>query len=260
MVSPVIDRRDHYCIQYLFALGLCKGLQMSLNDLEKVVDQDIVSVAVAEKYLTLFLGKSDWSKAIKKLWSISEKKNLDDKSRKDFLKKAISCATLIPYLEGATIPTPPENLLFWCTAWSQFNEKDWFDIYKKNIKEDIDITKSRNEIIKLGVIEPVDVSPLNRQAFNWLYEKAKRKEHLSEEELKALETKFFNLVKAYGGAIICNIFVNHKSNVEKVFNWKSGYFFEKEIHKVYCLGDIIKIKTAEIKKTNPKYIKKINSK
>jgi len=230
---------------------------VSSSDLEKVVNDDILSFDVAEKYLTLFLGKSDWQKAIKKIWSITEKRNLDDQSRKNFAKRAIACATLLPYSDGTTIPSPPENLLFWCTAWSQFNEKDWFDIYKKNIKEDIEITKNRNKIIRIGIIEPVDVSPINRQAFNWIYEKCRKNENISEEDLKSLESKFFNLVKAYGGAIICNMFMNHRGHIEKVFNWKSGYFFEKEIHKVYCLEDIIKIKTAEIKKTNPKYIKKI---
>jgi len=232
---------------------------MSLDGLLKVVNEDTIPLDVAEKYLNLFLGKSDWSKNIKRMWSLTESKGWTEEQRKNHVKKAIACATLIPMTDNTTIPNPPEKLLFWCTSWTQFSEKDWFDLYKKNIKEDINITENRNKIIKLGVIEPVDVSPLNRQAFNWLYTKAKDKESLSDEELKALESKFFNLVKAYGGAVICNIFVNHKSNIEKVFNWKSGYFFEKEIHKVYSLEDILKIKAAEIKKTNPKYIKRIQN-
>lgn len=232
---------------------------MSLDGLMKVVNEDTIPLDIAEKYLNLFLGKADWKTNIKKLWSITEKKGWDDEARKLFVKKAIACATLIPKSDGTTIPSPPEKLLFWCTAWNQFNEKDWFDMYKKNAKEDINITENRIKIIKLGVIEPVDVSPLNRQAFNWLYEKAKDTANLSSDELKELESKLFNLVKAYGGAVVCNMFVNHKSNIQNVFNWRSGYFFEKEIYKVYKLEDIIKIKSAEIKKTNPKYIKRINS-
>ena len=232
---------------------------MSLDGLIKVVNEDTIPLDIAEKYLNLFLGKADWKTNIKKLWSITEKKGWDDEARKLFVKKAIACATLIPSTDGTTIPNPPEKLLFWCTAWNQFNEKDWFDMYKKNAKEDINITESRLKIIKLGVIEPVDVSPLNRQAFNWLYGKAKDTADLSLDELKELESKFFNLVKAYGGAVVCNMFLNHKSNIQNVFNWRSGYFFEKEIYKVYKLEDIIKIKSAEIKKTNPKYIKRINS-
>jgi hypothetical protein len=55
------------------------------------------------------------------------------------------------------------------------------------------------------------------------------------------------------------MFVNHKKNVNNVFNWRSGYFFEREIHKVYSLQDILKIKNTEIEKTNSKYIKKISN-
>jgi hypothetical protein len=232
---------------------------MSLDGLVKVVNEDTIPLDVAEKYLYLFLGKSDWKTNIKKLWSITEKKGWDQNQRKLFVKKAISCATLIPYTDGTTIPNPPEKLLFWCTAWSQFEEKDWFDLYRNNVKEDINITQNRNKIIKLGIIDPVDVSPMNRQAFNWLYEKAKEAEKLTTEELKELEPKLFNLVKAYGGAVVCNVFLNYKNNIHNVFNWRSGYFFEKEIYKVYKIEDIIKIKSAEIKKTNPKYIKRIHN-
>ena len=53
------------------------------------------------------------------------------------------------------------------------------------------------------------------------------------------------------------MFVKHKSNVNKVFNWRSGYFFEKEIHKVYKIDEILKIKSTELQKLNQKYVKKI---
>lgn len=232
---------------------------MSLDNLRKVISEQTIPIDVAEKYLNIFIGKADWKYHIKALWNTSSRKIANEEQRKLHVKKAISCATLIPYLEGTTIPTPPENILFWCTGWEQFNKKDWFAEYSKNVKSDIDITEKRNTIIKLGIIDPVDVSPMNRQAFNWIYEKCKEKERLSDEELKSLESKIFNLVKAYGGAVICNVFVNYRHNIDRVFNWRSGYFLEKEIHKIYSLEDIIKIKTAEIKKTNPKYIKKIIS-
>jgi hypothetical protein len=35
-------------------------------------------------------------------------------------------------------------------------------------------------------------------------------------------------------------------NIEKVLNWRSGYFIEKEIYKVYSLEQILKIKKAEL--------------
>jgi len=230
---------------------------MYLDALEKTISKDTISFDVAEKYLTLFLGQSDWDAHIKKLWKMSGSKNLTEEQRKFFVKKTISCAIMLPLLEGTTIPTPPDKLLFWCTAWTQFNEKDWFQLFKENIKEDIKIIKYRNEIIMLGVVDPIDVSPLTRQAFNWLYNRAKEVSDLNEDNAKELEVKFFNLVKAYGGAIICNMFVKHQSNINRVLNLRSGYFFEKEIHKVYKIDEIIKIKSTELQKLNQKYVKKI---
>jgi hypothetical protein len=232
---------------------------MSLDILEKVIQEDTIPLEVAERYLNIFLGPTDWKKNINKLWEISGSKSKDVDSRKAFMKRAISCAVLLPYTEKSQVPSPPENLLFWCTAWVQFNEKDWFDIFKKVVKEDIDIAKNRNKAILLGVIDPIDISPLGRQAFNWLYEKARENEDLETLNVEGLKIKLSNIVKSYGGAVVCNMFVNHKKNINNVFNWRSGYFFEREIHKVYSLQDILKIKNTEIEKTNSKYIKKISN-
>ena len=69
-----------------------------------------------------------------------------------------------------------------------------------------------------------------------------------------------NLVKIYGGAVICNVFNNYGLNIDKVLNWRSGYFIEKEIYKVYSIEQIIKIKKAEMAKTNPNYIKTLINK
>ena len=232
---------------------------MSLDLLEKVINEDTIPLDVAEKYLTIFLGPTDWKKNINKLWEISSSKSKDIDSRKYFVKKAISCAALLPYTEKSQVPSPPENLLFWCTAWVQFNERDWFDLFKKVITEDIEIAKSRNKAIILGVLDPINISPLSRQAFNWLYQKSKENEDLENINTKELITKLENIVKSYGGAVVCNMFVNHKKNINNIFSWRSGYFFEREIHKVYSIEDILKIKATEIEKTNPKYIKKVSN-
>lgn len=232
---------------------------MSLDILKKVIDEDTIPLEVAEKYLTIFLGPTDWKKNINKLWDISGSKTKNLDARKAYMRRAISCAVLLPYTEKSVVPFPPENLLFWCTAWVQFNEREWFDLFKKIIKEDIDITNNRNQAILLGVIDPIDISPLSRQAFNWLYGKAKDAGELDGPNVEGLKVKFANIVKSYGGAIVCNMFVNHKKNVNNVFNWRSGYFFEREIHKVYSVQDILKIKSTEIEKTNSKYIRKVHN-
>jgi hypothetical protein len=99
------------------------------------------------------------------------------------------------------------------------------------------------------------MSPITRQAYNWLYDLLDKEKFDSQEKREEGIQKIKNLVKIYGGAIICNLFTNHQASVDKVLNWKSGYFIEREIYKVYSVDQIIKIKSAEINKTNKNYIK-----
>lgn len=228
---------------------------MSIADVQQAVEDNTLPVSVAEKYLKLYVADIDWQSHITRLWSLTSSKISDQNLAKEYMKRAISCATILPLVEKTQIPDPPSNLLFWCTGWRQFNEQDWFQMLLEIMKEDIQITNSRNKIIQIGVIDPIDVSPITRQAYNWLFDKVSS----SEDEFNELEikTKLGNLVRAYGGAVICNMFMNYKLNIDKVLNWRSGYFFEKQIFKVYNTDQIIKIKTAELNKTNQKYIKRV---
>jgi hypothetical protein len=161
----------------------------------------------------------------------------------------------VPYYDKSIIPDPPQNLLFWLPSWNQFNEKDWLNLYKKVITSDIEIRKNRKKLLLNGVVDSVDYVPLTRQAFNWLYSKAEDSNAINDSNKKEIINKFQNLVKIYGGAIICNIFAKHETNVSKVPNWRSGYFIEKEIYKVYSMEQIIKIKKTEMSKIDSKYIK-----
>lgn len=230
---------------------------MSIQEIENAILEKSLPIPVAEKYLKLYVADVPWDQSIKTLWSNSINKTRNEELSKEYVKKAISCATILPFLEKTNIPDPPTQLLFWCTGWAQFNKRDWFSLYLDILKEDIRVSQLRNELIQIGIIDPIDVSPITRQAYNWLHQKAEESESLSDTEMQNLSIKFANLVKAYGGAVICNMFINHKLNVEKVFNWRSGYFFEKQIHKVYSIDQIKKIKSAELKKTNNKYVKKV---
>jgi hypothetical protein len=235
--------------------------KVSLKDVQNAVQDRTLPMSVAEKYLKLYVADIDWQSHIAILWKNALTKFKDQDLAKEHIKKAVACATILPFLEKTPIPDPPSNLLFWCTGWRQFHENDWFDLLVDIMKEDIEISLNRNKIIEVGVIDPIDVSPITRQAYNWLYDKASDtyivQNNLSNDQINDIKLKFTNLVRAYGGAIICNMFVNHKMNIDKVTNWRSGYFFEKQIYKVYSLDKIIKIKTAEINKTNQKYIKKV---
>lgn len=229
---------------------------MSTEELKNVIEQNALSISVAEKYLKLYVADVDWSMHIGNLYNNFNNKLRDADLAKENVRRAISCATLLPLIKKTTIPDPPSNLLFWCTAWQEFKEQDWFGLFQEVVKEDINISINRNKIINIGVIDPIDISPITRQAYNWLYEKCAA-EYMNSSVPESLKNKLSNLVKAYGGATICNMFVNHKLNIDKVLNWRSGYFFEKQIYKVYSFEQISKIKTAELNKTNQKYVKKV---
>lgn len=229
---------------------------MSKSFLQAVIDDDVLPVKLAEEYLNIYVADIEWSQHIKKLWKNFSNKNKTEEECKALVKRAVSCAILLPATENTQIPDPPHSLLFWCTGWAQFYEKDWFDIFKKVVKQDIKIKNSRIELINHGIIDPVDHSPVTRQAFNWLYEHAE--EQIQKENKQAVVNKLKNIVSIYGGAVVSSIFMSHQSNVDNVLNWRSGYFFEKEIYKIYSLEKIKKIRSAEFAKTNPSFIKTIS--
>lgn len=230
---------------------------MLIEDLEKVIKEDVLPTDVADGYLKIYVADMDWKNHIGKLWSNTSSKFSDQNEAKLHMKKTIAATTLLPYYDKSIIPDPPQNLLFWLPTWNQFNEKDWINLYKKVIVSDIEIRKNRKKLLAYGVVDSVDYVPLTRQAFNWLYSKAEETNVITESNKKEIINKFQNLVKIYGGAIICNIFTKHEKNVSKVPNWRSGYFIEKEIYKVYSMEQIIKIKKTEMSKIDQKYIKKI---
>lgn len=231
---------------------------MIVDDLEKMIKEDVLSVDLADMYLKIYVAEIDWKPHIAKFWSNTSNKIKDVDLAKDHMKKSIACTTLMPYYDKTIIPDTPEKLLFWLPTWQQFEEKDWISLYKKIISEDIQIRKNRKKILSLGIIDSVDYVPMTRQAFNWLYSKAEESEAINEHNKKEVVKKFENLIKIYGGATICNIFAKHEKNISKVLNWRSGYFIEKEIYKVYTFEQIVKIKQLELSKIDSKYIKKVN--
>ncbi len=229
---------------------------MSIQLLEQFVNKNSLTVELADKYLTIYLGESDWPEKISQLWSV-QKKKLGDEKAKEFVKKSVACACLSPIVNKSTIPEENHVLLFWVSGWPQFNERDWLSLFKDTLKIDIQIEKNRSLIIKEGIFDHIDIPPLTRQAYNWLYEKLDKESFSSHDKKEESVTKIKNLIKIYGGAVVCNLFTNYSQNIEKILNWRSGYFVEKEIHKIYSTEQIIKIKKTEIQKTNSNYIKTI---
>ena len=222
---------------------------MSKGLLEKTIEENSLSQELADEYLKIYIADIDWVPHIIKLWNNFYNKSKDKEQANEMVKKAISCAIL---------PNPPHRLLFWCTGWVQFNERDWFSLFKETIEKDLEVKNYRKEVIKSGIIDPIDYSPMSRQAFNWLYERAYNSGEITEENKTVVTEKLKNIVRIYGGAVVCSIFINHENFLEKVINWRSGYFFEKQIHRSYTVEKINKIKNMEFRKTNSDYIKKPN--
>jgi len=231
---------------------------MSIQLLDQLVNNGSLSIEVADKYLTLYLGESNWPEKISQLWTVQSKRHGEEKA-KEIVKKCIACACLSPVINKTTIPEENHVLIFWVAGWPQFNERDWFSMFKEVVKSDIEIEKNRTIVMQSGIFEHIDIPPLTRQAYNWLYERLDSEKFTSQEQKEKSVTKMKNLVRIYGGAVICNAFTSYSSNIDKVLNWRSGYFIEKEIYKIYSIDQIIKIKKAEIQKTNSNYIRKVSN-
>lgn len=229
---------------------------MSIQLLEQFVNTNSLTVELADKYLTLYLGEADWPEKLGQLWAVQKKKIGEDKA-KDFVKKSVACACLSPVVNKSAIPTENHVLLFWVSGWPQFNERDWLSLFRDTIKSDIQIEKNRATIIKEGIFDHIDIPPLTRQAYNWLYERLDKEAFSSQDKKEEAVTKMKNLIRIYGGAVVCNLFTNYSPHVDRILNWRSGYFVEKEIHKIYSTEQIIKIKKAEIQKTNSNYVKTV---
>lgn len=228
---------------------------MSIQSAEAMILDGTMSFDLAEKYLNIYLGEANWKEKIAQLWTVQKKKLGDEQKAKEFVKKSVACACLSPIVNKSPIPEEKHVLLFWVSGWPQYNERDWFQSLRDIVKKDLEIENNRKKILSLGIFEQIDMSPITRQAYNWLYEKLDKEKFSSEDKKMEAVEKIKNLVKIYGGAVICNIFTNYNLNVDKVLNWRSGYFIEREIYKVYSTDQIVKIKKAELSKTNPNYIK-----
>jgi hypothetical protein len=146
-------------------------------------------------------------------------------------------------------------ILFWCPTWNQYKEKDWFSLLRDVVKKDIQIQSKHKTLLEMGVIDPIDYSPITRQAYNWLYSKAETSGAIKPGNKNVTIKKMENLIRIYGGAVVSNMFTNHQASVDKVFNWRTGYFFEREVYNVYTFDQIKKIKSQEIEKLNPKFVK-----
>lgn len=229
------------------------------ENLEAVVRGESLPKAVANTYLRLYVAEIDWEPHINTLYARLSKK-LSGDVLTDMLRKVISCTILLRAFQPS-VPldeTTPESLLFSVHKFHQLNEHDWFARLQKVIKRDLEIQEWRKQALALGVVDPIDYQPFYRQAFNWMFEKAREKGDMNDDNRRELiNNRFRRLVQAYGGSVICNMFTRHDESIKRVLNWRSGYFLERQIFQVYTVDQVLKIKKLELEKTNQKLVKKI---
>lgn len=218
-----------------------------------------ISMDDAERYLNLYVGEceSGWKYHIGDTYSkFLKKSNAEDS--KALMRKVIACSILLPTYDKSVIKTPVQNLLHWCHTWSQFNERDWVELLRIEIEKDKEIEGWRNQCLSLGVVHPIEYSPVTREAFNRLFGKAQDAGVITKENKADMVRRFQNLVLAYGGNVICYLFMKEEYKInKKVLNWRSNYFFEKLIFDTYTPEQVFKIKKQELAKTNPKLVKSV---
>lgn len=227
------------------------------EDLQKVLEQDKITQTVAQKLLTLYVADIDWWPHVGRLYKQLRRRKSEDEAR-TAVRDSISFTILLPAFDRSTRIDyeRPEKLLFIGSKFHQFEERDWFNELKKVVRRDQQVTEWRRQVLSLGIVDPIEYQPYTRQAYRWLCEEA---EEAGVELTPDLRKKFRQLVMVYGGAVISYMFEKHRDVVKKVVNWRSGYFFERAIYNTYSLEQIIKIKQAELNKTNPEYVKTVTN-
>ena len=118
---------------------------------ESVIDSPNWLSQVASKYLTIYVGEleaaHDWDYHIGILSSRLAKKYSNQEEMVKTLRNTIACAILLPVYDRKSLTDPPENLLYWCSGYRQFVEKDWYDLLYNVVKKDQEIIKLAGEFL-----------------------------------------------------------------------------------------------------------------
>lgn len=209
------------------------------------------------RYLGIYNADIDWGHHLLDLRNRLFRKYGETNGRIQ-MRQQIACSILLPMYDPSVITNPPENLLYRCGAYSQFGARQWIDEYIKIYLKDRQVDEFRKSLVDdLGIIHPIEYVPIARQAYRWLCE---RVEGSVEKELQSKAKKRMeNLVFTYGGAAICSVFdkPEYSKKINKLPNWRSGYFFEKLLHEVYKKEELYKIKQVEMNRIDKNLVKKI---
>lgn len=224
----------------------------------EVVDEGKLPISVASTYLRLYVAEIDWDPHIKVLYE-RMKRHYSDEALAEMMRKVLSCTILLRAFQPS-VPldvSNPETLLFSVHKFHQFGEKEWFKQFQGVVKFDLEVQEWRRQALEIGVVDRIEFAMYPRQAFNWIFDKAQEGGWVNDSNREILKVRFRRLVQAYGGMVICNIFTRHQEAIARVLNWRSGYFLERQIFKVYTPDQVCKIKALELEKTNSTLVKKV---
>lgn len=226
--------------------------------MRKFADGGNLDKELALQYLTLFIGNDDWEEHVPSLFAKYQKNNSKEEALEKF-RQHLSYAILLPTIERHLKIDEPRRLLFGANKFDGFEGTDWYEKLRKVVKKDVAIHEVKMKAIGLGIIDPIELSPYTRQAFNWLIDKAKETGALQKDNEADVAKSMRNIVYRYGGMVVSNFFTRHQDKVEKVVNWRTGYFVERSLFLAYPNAEtMLKIKQAEINESPSKLIKKIN--
>lgn len=222
-----------------------------------------ISNDLLAKYLNVYLGDigaEQWLAHLQRLYSQLVKKISDPEDAAQVWRKTVACAILLPEYDRSALTSPPENLLFWVGSYRQLEERDWYTMFKQRVAEDQKIEKVRKHLQSLGMVYPLEYSPITRQAVNWLMERGQFMGHVTKDNRATVKHRFEKLVYAYGGEVVCGVFEKTTGIEKKILSWRTSYFFERLIFTIYSPEQLVKIKNSELKKTHPKLIRQIAKK
>lgn len=203
-------------------------------------------------YLSIYYsGEVNWSAQLERL-------KVQKKSNAALVQKQVAYTILSPYLHHTRPTTPVEALLFVCPKFSDFNDMEWAEELEKVYEEDKALKALREELLALGSIHPVEYHVRSRQGLKWLCEQASEDPTIQVNDKDEVVNRLKNLILIYGPSAVCSLFQRPEMKAQflpKVHNWRSGYFVEKELHRLFSRKELLEMKSHDID-TAPKELKK----
>lgn len=239
---------------------------ITVETLENFTKTNRLSKDLASHYLNIYVSPNvDWTSAINKKYNFISRKNTHLTPEEIGEKmKTILCATILmpayyPSVRESLKSREPDYLLHAVDKFDQFGNKQWVEELHKVVTKDIEIQKFRTQIMSIGIISQIEYQPYYRQAFNWLIERAEKNGDVNDNNRENVKTSMRHIVVRYGGMAISNLFSRHTDVVNTIVNWRTGYFIERALFRIYSPEEIKKIKQIELAESPQRLVQKINA-